>query len=342
MPLEMRRRINDPEPNLYNPPDLYNPFLDPPPQDSNAINVLSIVEGGTEFEPLLYSSRSTVEDVARGGGDLGDGRGPLEYYDIDNAIASSMPILMPDRFEPGRGIFLNTVPGADDLCDGSYTSFCNRGASNDCLLGGMNDYRGGLHFDCLSGWLIFNVPRIMHGIIMIKLETYHEASPLTQGWTSINNNTDVSSSSTATATSEGGKLGGTEENHNPDADSSRHHHQEERQPPQQRSLQSDTKKQAKKKNKKKGPPESDRWCDEFAFEYALNGQVTKWNKFDFFDLHLQTIQRTVSIVTLLDDEKVDDSLTSLSNFQVAIRMTGCGRNNNDNNQGFQLTHVYWA
>jgi hypothetical protein len=333
MPREMRRRINDPEPNLYNPPDVYNPFLDPPPQDSNSINVLSIVEGGTEFEPLLYSSRSTLQDVARGGrGDMGDGRGPLEYYDMDNAIASSMPVLMPDRFEPGRGIFLNTVPGTDNLCDGSYTSFCNRGVSNDCLLGGMNDYRGGLHFDCFSGWLIFNVPRIMHGIIMIKLETYHEASPLTKGWTSINNNNN-----TVSITSEEGKVGGMGDSPKPNGDKS----PEERRQPQQRSLQSDTK--PKKKNKKKGPPESDRWCDEFAFEYALNGKVTKWNKFEFFDQHLQTIQRTMSIVTLLNDETVDDLSTSLSNVQVAIRMTGCGRNNNnDNNQGFQLTHVYWA
>jgi hypothetical protein len=50
MPPEMLENINLRDENVYSPPDVRIPLLDPPPGD---IDVLSIVENGSEYTPLL-------------------------------------------------------------------------------------------------------------------------------------------------------------------------------------------------------------------------------------------------------------------------------------------------
>jgi hypothetical protein len=181
MPPEMLENINLRDENVYFPPDVRIPLFDPPPGD---IDVLSIVENGSDYAPLLAPTALAF------------------YHDARPGIATSSLI------RPGKGISLETREG---FCDGTLDSFCSRGPGQTCLLRGHNDGRGGLVFDSYSGWLILNLPRVRNGIIVVKMECWHKANRAwkTQGWTSINNEggTDDRHLSFSNATFEDGYSG---------------------------------------------------------------------------------------------------------------------------------------
>eukprot|EP00980_Cylindrotheca_fusiformis_P031282 scaffold26122_cov127-Cylindrotheca_fusiformis.AAC.1 len=147
--------------NSYLPPDVFNPDLHPP---EGAIDVLNIVEAGT----VPFTSILNPDYVSK-------------FYKFPPQLINT------HVDEPGLGIVLDTVSG-DSFCDGTIDSFCDKGANNDCLLYSHNDGRNGLNFDAYSGWLLFNIPKIEHGYIVIRIESWHfpeEGSPKT--WNSINN-----------------------------------------------------------------------------------------------------------------------------------------------------------
>lgn len=151
--------------NSYKPPDLFNPDLHPP---IGAIDVLNIVEAGI----APFASILNPDYVS-------------SFYKFPPQLINTY------ADEVGLGINLDTVSG-DIFCDGTVHSFCNKGANNDCLLYSHNDGRNGLNFDAYSGWLIFNIPKIDNGYIVIKMESWHfpeEGSPWE--WNSINNNGHV-------------------------------------------------------------------------------------------------------------------------------------------------------
>ena len=56
-------------------------------------------------------------------------------------------------------------------------------------MGGHSDGRSGLIGDALSGWLVFELPRIKEGIIIARLEVWHGGSKVdrTEGWAEVNN-----------------------------------------------------------------------------------------------------------------------------------------------------------
>ena len=159
MPPAMQQEIERDLQNCYQPPDVYIPTFDPPP---DAINVLSVVEAGTEF------------------GDLQKPRYHDGFYPVPDSF------LISGNIEVGKGISYDEHSG---FCDGSLDSFCNRGPEQPCLLRSHNDGRGGFLFDSYSGWLLFTLPRVKEGIVVLKLEMWHQARSnlKTHGWTSINN-----------------------------------------------------------------------------------------------------------------------------------------------------------
>jgi hypothetical protein len=121
-----------------------------------------------------------------------------------------------------------------------------------------------------------DVPKVKEGIIIIKLETWHqpEEVSITDGWTTVNN----------------------------------------------------------ERHLKKEPPE---YCDDFHFDYAIDGKITSWDLEEFREAN-KSIQRVVEVFTMLDDptyvKKGEEK-----NVELAIRMRGCG-----STKVFSLTHVYWA
>jgi hypothetical protein len=209
-------------------------------------------------------------------------------------------------FPPGQGWSLDSVASADN-CDGSYYGFCGRGTDNHCLLYGHHDYRGGLLFDGYSGWLSMTLSNMTHGIIMIKIEDWHGTgeNKRTDGWTHENNNSNKEAASSSIIRT--AKI-------SPDLPHYHHHHHHDR----DRSL-------------KQGPPP---FCDDFAFDFAIDNTVTTWNQQQWQE-HELAIQRVVQIWTLLDDPTYTNG--QVRDVELSIRQRGCGRI-----RTFSLTHVYWA
>lgn len=160
MPPAMLKNINPSESSVYDGPDVFNPSLHPPP---GAVNVLSIVEAGPTFQAVLVPQYSR------------------DYYKKPKfKDATKVPV--------GKGAYLDTYVG-DYYCDGSVDSWCDRGEGQACLLQHHNDDRNGIKFDGYSGWDVMNLPDVLHGLIVIKVEMWHPKENIqkTKGWTSINN-----------------------------------------------------------------------------------------------------------------------------------------------------------
>ena len=76
------------------------------------------------------------------------------------------------------------------------------------------------------------------------------------------------------------------------------------------------------------------YCDDFKFEFALDGKVTVWNK-DQFAEHKYDMQRVVEMIKISDDPNLTDGVEKEVEF--AFRFTGCA-----NDKHFSITHIYWA
>ncbi|KAL3931258.1 MAG: hypothetical protein SGBAC_011392 [Bacillariaceae sp.] len=239
--------------NAYNPPDIFNPDLHPP-KDEGAIDVLNIVEAGPRFASILNP------DYRAG-----------HYERPDTGAVSTF------ADEPGLGIRLDTVSG-DVYCDGTIDSFCNRGSNNKCLLYAHNDGRNGLNFDAYSGWLLFTIPKIVNGYIVIKMESWHfqgDGSPA--GWKSINN------------------------------------------------------KEGRHRKLKQEPLP---YCDDFVFEYMINGKVTSIPYEELKPIMEKGIvARVVETLTLMNDP----SFKSDKEVEAGVRILGCGHD-----KVWALNHVYWS
>jgi hypothetical protein len=278
MPPEMLQHVNPSDKSLYDGPDVFNPALHP---QKDAVDVLSIVEAGPGFHPVLVPGYA------------------FEYY-------KKPKFEDPPKVPVGKGVFLSTY--ADDhYCDGTVDSWCNRGKDSTCLLSGHNDGRHGLRFDGYSGWVVMNLPDVRYGFIMVKIESWHlkDSVPKTNGWTSINNEGEKVQR----------RLGSprpTDVTQNLDLSG----------PQSTRAL----------KRKEKPQP----YCNEFQFEYAIDGAITTYNVTTFNEVEQKGhLDRVVETFLLLNDR--DFTGGKEKEVETAIRMTGCGRI-----KTFSLTHMYWA
>ena len=162
--------------------------------------------------------------------------------------------------------------------------------------------------DGYSGWIIFNLPKVEYGVIMIKVHSWAFAAPAaTRAWCSENNEKACPKRALS---SEHRRL---QNNLTMAWDD---HASNQSQPLLQ-----------ERRLKPKVPD----YCDDFHLEFAIDGQVTSWNKTQVFE-HKNQAQRVVEFLTLLDD----DTWTTAKDVELALRLTGCGRQ-----KPFELTHVYW-
>ena len=276
--------VNAAPSNIYEPPDVFNPSLHPPVGE---VDVLSIVEAGVPFKSILA---------------------PVWAQEVYKRPQFSVPPRVP----LGQGVQLDTRAG-DEFCDGSLDSFCSRGAGDTCLLRAHNDGRNGLSFDGFSGWMVMNIPDLVHGHIVIKIETWHQPWSLwkTEGWEGINGNATVL------------HRGLSPEQQEHDFNGSSSNESSASQLPQSF--------QERKRRLKNKPPEL---VEDFKFEFAINGNITQWDKGTFLKKK-QDLARVVEMVVLLDDPNFTGGVET--EVEVAIRIIGCGRQNT-----FKLSHIYWA
>jgi hypothetical protein len=271
---EMRAVVGEPMPNVYNPPDVFNPDLHPP---VGAIDVLNILEAGVDFKSALSP----------------------DYTDFYKKPTFPDPPKVPI----GKGTTLRSHAG-DAFCDGSVDSFCNRGQDNTCLLYAHNDGRNGILMDQVSGWLAMNIPDLKNGYIAMKFETWHQPNDnaKTKGWTTINNERRLRSSHS--------DYNSTYNTTTPVTESS-----------ERRGL--------------KAPPTE--YCDDFMFDFAIDGKVTTWNK-DEFLAKRKSVQRVVEIITLLNEPGYTDGQEK--EVEIAVQIRGCPQVASA--KVFKLSHVYWS
>lgn len=167
------------------------------------------------------------------------------------------------------------------------------------MLYGHNDGRNGIEFDGYSGWIVLNLPDVKYGYIALKYHSWHSADGLekTAGWTSINNMERRLS---------GGDGGGGNTSNSTLVDGRRRVLKEHPAP----------------------------FCDDFQFEYAIDGSVTSLNLTEW-QQRSQLVQRVVEVLTILEDPTYTGGQER--EVEIAVRITGCARKKH-----FALTHVYWS
>ena len=74
-------------------------------------------------------------------------------------------------------------------------------------------------------------------------------------------------------------------------------------------------------------------CENFTFEYAIDGKVTVWTKEDLNENH-GVIQRVVEVFKIAEDPTLTGGVEKEIEF--AFRITGCPQ------KAMKTTHVYWA
>ncbi|KAG7347364.1 hypothetical protein IV203_016069 [Nitzschia inconspicua] len=276
MPPEMLRQVNPSENSVYEGPDVFNPSLHPP---KGAVDVLSIVETGPPFRPVLVPQYA------------------LDYY--------KKPLFeTPPKVPVGKGVYLDTH-ASDYFCDGTVDSWCDRGKDQPCLLLHHNDGRNGIKFDGFSGWIVLNLPGVRHGLIVVKVETWHPKDfiPKTNGWKSINNEVETSHRSLRHSTT-------------PDIVKVQHNATNN-----ERQL-------------KKSQPQP--YCDQFQLDVAIDGIITSYNVTEFDALERRGhVDRVVETFVLLNDPHYTKG--EEKEVETALRISGCGRQ-----KTFNLNHVYWA
>jgi hypothetical protein len=173
--LKYPKQIEAPAKNAYDPPDVHLPFLEEAYGD---VDYLNIVENGVDFVPSIARIQTAASQGRR--------RMVNNKQNGDRTLAN--PAIVP-----GLGWTLDTH-AALHLCDGSYDSFCNKKECKSCLFSGHNDDRGGIFFDSYSGWLLVNLANLKHGLLVLRLESWHGAgrAKRTEGWECENNVCDPS------------------------------------------------------------------------------------------------------------------------------------------------------
>lgn len=77
------------------------------------------------------------------------------------------------------------------------------------------------------------------------------------------------------------------------------------------------------------------FCEDFVFEYAIDGDIHSLNKKDFLSKRVM-VQRVVETLTLLDDPNFTSNDDGMD-VELGIRIRGCQRA-----KTFSLSHIYWA
>lgn len=152
---------------LYDGPDVRNPMFDIP---NDQVDVLAILNNGRKLPEENQSSRLLSNE----------GMTPERQGSSD--------------IVPGKGFELREHPPG--YCDGSYNAICGRAPDSECLLYGHHDGRSGLFFHEYSGWIVMELTKVKHGIIMIKVETWHwpDEVEVAEGWNTVNNERNLGAS----------------------------------------------------------------------------------------------------------------------------------------------------
>jgi hypothetical protein len=298
------------KPALYDGPDVHIPAYDIP---EGEVDVLSIVMNRRRLESVVQNHQSSwynrILSRMRQSWSSPVSRSTL--------YSSHLPRLpeknrrLDDEIVPGEGWDIALEP--QGFCDGTYDAICAHASNEECFLLGHHDGRGAIVGNEYAGWLVMTLKNVTHGIIVIKIQTWHirDENPRTRGWNTVNGVTR--------------RLG---DFNIPNLLSSQFGDTLEVKYDSSLFDASDQSRHLKMRSYDCPPlPET------FAFDYAINGKITSLNNTEFIDAK-KNLQRVVETVTLLDDPNFT---TEGQDVEVAIRLRGSGPD-----IVFGISHVYWA
>jgi hypothetical protein len=266
---------------LFEGPDGHNTCYD---TSDGQIDVHAIVSGRR-----LVSTQESIDD-----------RRTVRIFQED--VARNLE----NEIKPGKGWqLIDEKPG---VCDGGYYSICGRAANDNCPSLAHHDSRGLVVGNEFAGWIIFDVPKVENGFILLRLVTWllKNANPRTNGWTSVNNERRQLRDGLNQTIS---FVYGRADHYNPEDPFNIEKPMPER------------------RIELKDMP------DTLRFEYAINGKITSLDK---TELQARIIhpERVVELLTLLDDPNFSSSPVVV---EVAVRIVGCGQD-----CVFGLSHLYWS
>lgn len=273
-------------------------------------------------ETTIVKSASAIKNVRNETIDDTLSRNRLDAQNYSSTSTNRQRQLADDAIVPGKGwILLAEPPG---ICDGTYDSICGRAKWTECPAIGHHDGRGILQGDEYSGWIVFTLPRVKEGLILLKVITYVDpkANWKTKGWTSVNNEKRDRRLRRI-----------NQQQLEPTGSIVVQEQYDENDPEQYVGQDGEPLVQYESnRNSRRKLDTIEKYPDSTIFEYAIDGVIKSLTKDELIKF-VKKPQRVVEMVTLLDDA----SYTPKENVKVAVRMRNCGHD-----CAIGISHIYWA
>jgi len=230
-----------------------------------------------------------------------------EEEEVEQAEITTSSHRQLEEIKPGKGWEVLGEPAG--YCDGSYESTCALEASAACALYGHHDAHGDIVGNAFSGWLVLTVPKVKEGIIILKLNSWHDPKEhiMTKDWTSVNNVQARNLRENPTEVDE--ML-----------------YESEISPAGAEYTDSDHRSLGWKYTPRDVP-------DNFEFDYAINGKITTMKKAEYMEKK-KNLQGVLEALVILNDPNFTNKEIDV---EVAIRIRNCGKE-----CIVGLSHVYFA
>ena len=190
------------------------------------------------------------------------------------------------------------------FCDGSAQTECNREPGTTCLALGHNDRHLDVQGNTLSGWVVFTVPKVREGIILVRLEWWcgGRAFDFTKDWTEVNDGKTLDTT------------------------------------PWNASATTDEPSERRQNQRELGKPTEEQLVPkDFEMDYAINGVVKTMGREEWLT-HKKEFVKNVAVWPLLNDESMAQRDWDGEPVEVAIRF----RSKIAPQQSYCFSHVYYA
>lgn len=297
---------------IYNPPDRSAPWTVPPETEPFAPLIGASRRMKMEEQSHRQLRGDEMTSVYHGNFIRRDLIGDSAANDIAEIEQNETFANGSNAITPGLGIQVNW--GLPGVCDGTSHHWCDKRPDSSCLMVGSQDNRGMVCFDGFSGWVVFDVKNVKYGFIGARLEPWHgaEETPITGNWTEENN---------------GGKG-----NYHQQGLERRLHEEYQRDSihRMKSEIEIDILSENDPSRRRLGGGQHCGNPADYTFEWAINGEVTSWNKAEFCE-HYTRLNYNLDVIKFMDDE------SQTGDFELAMRVTNVGRG-----MAMCISHLYWA
>jgi len=291
------------------PPDLDHSWI----EDDDLTDVDEVVDGEELPPPTRRWLREASEHAFRRAAEVFPPSNKVtERKLLPETPPGNLRRQLAEEIVPGRGWEAHGWKTTNGFCDGSAQSECARDPENKCMMYGANDNHLDVWGTAMSGWLVFTVPKVREGIILVRLEwwcgTGSNKNKLTEKWTEVNDGMTTDTTPWDDPT----RRAMVETSKNIDQEDYTH-------------------RDLGKADMNKLIPQ------DLEFDYAING-VVKTMKHDEWKGHATPMGQNVGVWPLLDDISMAERDWEGESVEVAIRF----RSKQSPQIPYCISHVYYA